>query len=499
MGVDTNTSPPPNALLSDAPSSDSPLADAPSSNSYLVVVDDAPATTSAASDADEPTPAAVGSAVRSIHTKDLRSDVTLPPSQTFWKSTLGGRNVMLSVNESGLFVGQGTSYAKFDAAGGTFIWAESLVLSSSISSTNGLTIAAHTLLSTSGQNATISTAGEDGKPQQELTTEEATNDHPKKTQVIASADGQSAGPLNVYLERGTDQNAEQLSYLASGGAGGYVIFAGSQAGKGGNGGKIVRIFRSVYYYLFIAFDIFLSREDVVSGSQDTPVDSSSALFNEAYGPLRISRDYMSQEVESLVVEFETMLGDIKKGRGKGPTLRQLATAARRVRNALVQSTDRQSAHSFASAVNFSGGYGGSGLHVIGVAGKQGTNGSSKSLLLPQHDSLNKPLDNEKLLKQMPFAFAHPRQCSMLLTRANTYYYMGSPSLLKQAIGMYQRLMDRLSFLPLKDEDPLFQAYKSDPIMPYNSPELLQGIRDEAGAKLAQLMSGCVSLGIGHLL
>ena len=118
-------------------------------------------------------------------------------------------------------------------------------------------------------------------------------------------------------------------------------------------------------------------------------------------------------------------------------------------------------------------------------------------MLPQHDASYAPLDEISLLRKMTFPFAHPEQCSMLLTRADTFYYTGSPLLRDQASQLYGRIIDRLSFLPLADADPLKVAYGQIPagVMPVDSVDTLAQIVASARSQLSHIASGLVSLPI----
>ena len=155
--------------------------------------------------------------------------------------------------------------------------------------------------------------------------------------------------------------------------------------------------------------------------------------------------------------------------------------------------DDQKVHSFVASAEHTGGFPGAGKGVVGKPGSYGKPGKDHHLIIPQHDTSYNLVDDALSIRKAPFAFAHPEQCTMLLTRAKTFYSMGSPILHQQAAQMFRRIIDRLSFLPLKEDDPLHKAYANSFIMPNNALEILQSVRTEAETLLAQLLTDSVSL------
>lgn len=407
-------------------------------------------------------------------------DVTLPPDQSLRISTLQDTFVILSVSDSGLLVGEDTPYEDFTSfESGAYIFAEGIAFTSSVQSPNGLTIVADSI--TSSLDVNLSSAGLSGEDQSNPT--------------VPAESGQPAGSLNFYLQRGTDENAQHLSFVASGGNGGRTIVAGAQGGNGGDGGSVVRVFQSLYSTPFKAFAAFLTRSDVSSSnaSLDGPVLPTDSPFLAALDLSAYPTDDMALSVVTAMQNLRDMLKAI--GSGESHTLRQLVVSAKGVRNALVVGTESQGVHSFLPAVDCAGGYPGAGKDVQGKDGSWGKPGTDYPLLLPQHDALYNPGDDPASLKKVPFAFAHPDQCAMLLTRAETFYYMGSPILMQGAADMFRRIIDRLSFLPLEKDDPLYKAYTSSFIMPNGALDTLQSIRTEATNQLTHLLSGVVSLPI----
>ncbi|KAF8573551.1 hypothetical protein K439DRAFT_956966 [Ramaria rubella] len=128
-----------------------------------------------------------------------------------------------------------------------------------------------------------------------------------------------------------------------------------------------------------------------------------------------------------------------------------------------------------------GGYGGRGISVYVSGGKPGTQGQG-SQIFPNTWS---PKD----FVQAQIPFAHPVQCAMLLEKANIFFYINSSKLKDHATRLYQRLIDRLSFLPLKPTDPLYKAYQESLIMPRTSLDDLKRIAEMASAQLLTLQSG----------
>jgi hypothetical protein len=82
---------------------------------------------------------------------------------------------------------------------------------------------------------------------------------------------------------------------------------------------------------------------------------------------------------------------------------------------------------------------------------------------------------------------------MLLDRAKVFYYMGSPLLRIQAEVILQRLLYRLSFLPVDSTDPLSKAYTESSIMPSKSLSKLETIKTDAVRWLTQLATGVVQI------
>lgn len=403
--------------------------------------------------------------------------IALPPDQSLRISTLSDRYILLSVSDAGLVVGNGTPYTDFsNFTSGVWIFAEGIGFTSSIHSPHGLVIGANAV--TSPFKIEVSTVGLPGEDQRI-----GSNAHPAQS-------GSHAGALNVYVQRGTDENAHNISYVATGGDGGGAIVAGDKGGDGGPGGSVVRVILSSYNTLFTVLSTFLQRDDVVSGEPDALVKQGDAVYTAALDLGSYPTDDTPDSIQSSMKTLRDTLSNI--GEGSNCTLHDLAIAVKRVRNAVVEAIDDQRAYTVSSA-HADGGYPGSGKGVVGQTGSFGAAGTSFSLLLPQHDASYIPIDFAPSLKQLSFAFVHPEQCGMLLTRAKTFYYMGSAILRQEAAQMFCRIIDRLSFLPLLSTDPLYDAYTSSLIMPSGALDKLQSIYNDATTQLTHIVTGKVNL------
>lgn len=137
--------------------------------------------------------------------------------------------------------------------------------------------------------------------------------------------------------------------------------------------------------------------------------------------------------------------------------------------------------------NVRGGYPGVGIDVmVAEAGRQGDSGN-QVVVFVETSTLNK-------IEEARLPLVHPVQCAMLLTRANTFFYINSPRLRSAAARLYGRLIERTKFLTIlneKSETLWSEAYKKCDIMPLTSIGDLQQIATEATNNLVRLNSGLV--------
>ncbi|KAH7097575.1 hypothetical protein BKA62DRAFT_833180 [Auriculariales sp. MPI-PUGE-AT-0066] len=393
------------------------------------------------------------------------SSQKLPPDQTFRKTIRGGRLTILSVADEPLKLGLGTVYSDFSPySQGTYIFSESIGLVGDVRAPYGIHLATNTVLSSS--KVTLNTSGSKGNDQ---------------AAGVPAQHGTAAGPIDLYVQNGSDECSAHLRAAAQGGSGGKATEEDGLGGDGGPGGNVFRFFQSYYAGLGDQLDKFISDPDVSTPVVDAPIQQTDRVYRLAQDlwSTTIALPIAPTESTALVKPLADKITDIDNK--KEVRAHDILVAAKKVRYQLGQRADTQEHHSFASAADCSGGAPGAGKGVRGRTGKYGPLGSQNRLFLSRL--------NVEAVRKTTWAFAHPEQCAMLLERAETYYYMGSPKLRAQAQHMFQRILNRLSFLPLAPTDPLAVAYSQSAFMGRDALDTLERILKAANNQLTHIHSG----------
>ncbi|GJJ13687.1 hypothetical protein Clacol_007943 [Clathrus columnatus] len=412
---------------------------------------------------------------------------SLPPDQSLYINTLGERLVILSVSEEGIRIGEKTNYPDFTKAGfkhGVYLYTENLAITSDISGTQGLTIATRSLQCPHGIGIVLNVNGERGK--------DSAKSEPEDKTTVGEVErngktGGNGGVLSVFVEDLSKAAAEALELQARGGDGGDTYLTGGRVGNGGKGGTIYSVFQPTYVQLLPVLNRYFTQEefhpegteDERKAKYDEPVTKSHFLYEGAKETISLGRILLAtQEIEEI---FQPLVNEISKiDQGDVRTILQVKIGLNNSRHNLNRLIDNQECLMAPAHGSVRRGYGGRGVGLIGVEpGKPGDDGHETQVFLRVPRNFT----------SVPIPIAHPLQCFMLLERANVFFYINSPSLRIHAKLLYQRILDRLSFLPLKPEDPLYKAYEDSPIMPSTSLAELEGIKTKASNLLVQLTSG----------
>lgn len=402
--------------------------------------------------------------------------VLLPPDQSLRIQTINQRLVILSVGERGIEIGASTSYDNFSTSSfknGAFFFTESLLVTSDIVAPFGLTISTWDMVC-SRTGVLLSATGVDGQ-----------EDGNSETRI-----GQPGSFLKVYIQDLDDATCSLLTLQSRGGAGGNAKLSPGVVGNGGRGGYIATVFQPTYVRILAKTEEYFTRSefhpDVLSKYHEH-VEPNSSLLLEAKRVLSIGGEAsatdevigkifgrLSQEVEKIDNnEIRTVL-DVKFG--VSDTIQTLESLIANQKFLLTPQTE-----------NVRGGYPGVGIDVmVAEAGRQGDSGN-QVVVFVETSTLNK-------IEEARLPLVHPVQCAMLLTRANTFFYINSPRLRSAAARLYGRLIERTKFLTIlneKSETLWSEAYKKCDIMPLTSIGDLQQIATEATNNLVRLNSGLV--------
>ena len=403
-----------------------------------------------------------------MKTIDSDENLKLPPDQSLRIATSESENsfLLLSVSDAPLLLGKGSDYPDFSPYSKVHIFSESITFTGDLLSQHGISLFCNDIISVSPVK--INTTGKDGDDQ---------------TPDALAENGGQGGPINFYIQSGSSEASESISFVANGGAGGNNTIEGSQAGNGGDGGRVVRIFQSNYSALMDSILIFLARKAKTLIHNESPVDQKDPIYIAASELFFIATSVAGVEemVTDLLDDLNKRLSDIDNG--TPVTNRELLITITTLLGNLEEKIISKQKDNFEVSVEFSGGDPGSGMN--GKTGKVGGSGSDTYWVQTRYD---------QTIRQTELAFAHPEQCAMLLERAKIFYYMG---LREKATDLFQRLLRRLSFLPLESGDPLYKAYTDSDIMPSNSLEQLESIKTHAADLYLHLITGLVRIPYIH--
>jgi hypothetical protein len=394
------------------------------------------------------------------HLSDIPQDVKLPLDQSE-RIIINQRTnsyLFLSVADDPIRFGS-PPYDNFSSYSDVQIFAESISLTGDVLSEHGITFSCNDIIVTSPTR--ITTTGANGADQ-----------------VMGGSDaerGAHGGAINFYVQSGTTNVSKHLTFVTNGGKGGDAVVMGARAGDGGDGGGSIRIFQSCYSVLLGSIYSFLNLEDAGEGNFGSPVRRKDPIYVAASQLLTVAlkAGVTEEKVAEHVRAFRALLDDIAKG--KACLVKDLVVNVRFIRNTLEDLQDEQN-DDFRVNVSFKGGYPGTGKGVPAVTGEYGKDGSDSSLYLSTYDQTTSLRRTART-----FEYAHPEQCNMLLVRAKVYYYMDSPQLRLQAEALFQRLVNRLNFIPANQSS----------VMSSDSLSKLRSIKTEASNWLAQLATGKV--------
>jgi len=387
--------------------------------------------------------------------------VELPPDQALRIviNKVSGSFLLLSVSDDPIYFGKGSQYEDFSSFSDVQIFSESIAFAGDLVSQPGVSISCNQVAINVPIDINATGA-------------------PGADQVIGVSEAQTGGNgglINFYVQSGSVEVSKYLSFVADGGRGGDVVVEGARGGDGGNGGLSVRIFQSLYSILLGSIYAFLDRKDASEENFESPVDKNDPICLSAYQLLSVAAAVITQDQEGAFERVEALrkqLADIESGIAY--KVWDLVLTVRFVRNSVEDLVDKQK-DGFGVAASVAGGYPGSGKDVQGVTGLKGKDGSDTYLFLSTYNSD---------ISKTTFVFAHPEQCTMLLDRAKIFYYMGSPQLRLLAGNLFQRLVNRLNFLPA-DPSPTESAIKSA------DSSKLESIKTEAANWLIQLKTSVV--------
>ena len=375
--------------------------------------------------------------------------------------------LLLSVSDAPLLVGNGSENYDFSKYTKVNIFSESIAFTGDLLSQHGISLFCNDITAVSPVK--INTTGEDGEDQ---------------TPTELAKNGAQGGPINFYIQNGSSAASKFVSFVAKGGAGGDNTLDNSQAGSGGDGGHVVRIFQSNCSALAHVISIFLARKDTDLNRPAYIVVEGDPVYSAASNILSMATITLSavEEITDFIKDLQKHLSDIDDGTNT-ITNHELVSTIKVLLSDLVENIISKQMDNFRVSVEYDGGEPGSGMD--GKTGRSGRKGSDVSSFQWTYDEIC----NARL------AFAHPEQCTMLLDRAKIFYYMGSPSLRKKAAILFRRIVQKLYFLqvPLKSNDPLYKAYTESDIMTSDSLTQLNSIKTDAANLYTQLISGVVRI------
>ncbi|KAH0832337.1 hypothetical protein J3R83DRAFT_13353 [Lanmaoa asiatica] len=398
---------------------------------------------------------------------------SFPPDQSLRIYKRDQRLVILSVAEDGIRVGKDTDYPTFsDTAfiNGVYIFTENLTAISTVKAPYGLTVATSNLIGYEG--AVLDASGIPG--------DIGTGAHPD------GYPGGTGGSLGLYVQDLDDDAASTFTLLARGGDGGDIYDPAAKVGDGGDGGVITSVLQPTYLRVLSFIQEYLARPEFSPAGRrrdHTPVTVSDPLYNATQAVLVMGQN-LNVSPDIIKKIFAELFNDVERiEKGEICTVANLRLAAMDAALTLSSQISRQLILVAPEDDRTRGGYAGSGIGVVVPPGKHGADGEEYQTFL-RTSTVDLP--------NAPLPFAHPEQCAMLLERANLFFYMNSPKLRARAQTLYQRLRERLGFLPLKSSGPLYQAYEDyqkSGILPSTSLVDLANIRESASTQLIRLNSG----------
>ena len=390
---------------------------------------------------------------------------SLPPDQSFSLDTLGDRAILHSVSETGIRIDDDKAYGDLTGfKNGSHIFCETVAVSASkVIAPYGLTLSTTTI--NCAGNVALDSTGDSGKEN-------------------SGGDGSPGGILTVYVQDLSDKSAQSLTFIARGGDGGNVTSGkDTKVGNGGRGGSIISVLQPTYVQIWDPLNTYYYRDEFHPDDEadyKTPVKREDNLFLAAKGILELSKRL--SVTDSVIEEtFRPLSEEVSDQNTQTPTVLSIKLAVVKIRASLRTLIADQRAQLAPTTEDVRGGYAGVGVNVDVEAGEDGVSGAHQQIFLQSWS----PAD----LRAAKMPFVHPKQCSMLLARANVFFYMNSPKLRSHARRLYHRIIDRLSFLPLKPTDPLWKAYKESPIMSSTSIQDLEQIKADATIQLTHLDSG----------
>lgn len=395
--------------------------------------------------------------------------VNLPPDQSLRISISKAENsfLLLSVSDDPILFGKGSQYDDFSNYSNVHIFSENIAFTGDLSAQQGISLFCNDITSVS--NASVISTGADGEDQ-------------KPT--VPATSGAQGGPINFYIQSGSS-NASAVWFVSTGGDGGDATVEDAQAGNAGDGGHLIRIFQSNCSDLLDSIYNFTTRKDVDPKYYQSSVSKGDPRYRSASDILIVATGLIAAEetVEARIKPLQDQLSTIDKGTPV-VTIGDLVTTINWLRNNVTNDVVTKQQDNFTVSVKFGPGEPGAGKGVRAKTGQEGKSGSDTYSFLEKYDST---------IRTTTLAFAHPEQCNMLLERAKIFYYMGSHVLQAQAADLFQRIVHRLSFLPLQPTDPLYKAYTDSPIMPSDSLSQLDFIKMNTMTWLTQLMHGAVCI------
>ncbi|KAH7881755.1 hypothetical protein F5I97DRAFT_2076544 [Phlebopus sp. FC_14] len=379
--------------------------------------------------------------------------------------------VILSVSEGGLRIGENTEYPTFehtDYTNGVYLFAETVAATSSVAAPHGLTVATWNLVgpSTPGSVVHLDASGVPGSA--------GTTESPD------GGSGDDGGTVGLYVQNLSDTAARVFTPLARGGDGGETHTAGKKGGNGGNGGSIITVLQPTYLQASALVQEYIKRPEFDASQYQNSVSDSDTLYEGAQALIDMAQGLSATQdtITNIFGPLSTVVDKITKG--EKCTVADLLRAAGIASSMIYLVIMQQGNLAAPDNDQVRGGYPGTGKGVEADPGEAGKDGEFDPTFV---DS------TAARLAQAQLAFAHPEQCAMLLDRANTFFYLNSPVLRSHARGLYRRLIQRLSFLPLQSSDPLYQVYQNSIVMPSTSLDDLKRILDSANGQLVKLNSG----------
>lgn len=380
----------------------------------------------------------------------MSPDIQLPPDQSLRKINLGQTLILLSVSEDGIRLGEGSDQGMDvqDTPKGYYVFAEKIQLHNSFtvtleSNSSIFTISTRAFASVPGKSSELSVSGAAGK----------NNDTGAMRQ--ESINGKPSGSFSIYVEECGSDIAHLLKLSAEGGKGGDTKERKGIAGDGGAGGNIQWVGYSAFtefsalLYQFATNEVLnheLPNEDVLTPPHPITIYLQKALANAALIQQLSHTGSDIQPIAAICKPIKAVLDRVTASSNKA-TIGQARDAVWDVRQAITTqyTADKAAVVANMSVVGGNGGAVDSALDASerGSAGVVGKRGTLKVTLLRDVGGAE--------LRQQSVVFVHPDQCQMLYDRAMSYWYFGRNA---TAIELLSRLLLRLSFLPLKDDDPL---------------------------------------------